>query len=110
MQYESRQNPEPQHSNDPVGCEQRHSARQAISVHGGLLLNDKHYYVEMVDLSKSGARLVLEPGSRVPEVGESAMLYLVWPFEIDSGLLSVEITIVRVDGNEIAIHFNHVPI
>ena len=107
MQYESCQNQEAQH--DPIGCEQRQSARQTISVHGGLSLNDKYYYVEMVDLSKSGARLLLEHDSRVPKTGQSAMLYLVWPFEIDNGLLSVEITIVRVDGNEIAIHFNHIP-
>ena len=110
MQYETHQIPATQQINDSVVYDQRADARQPVSVQGGLSLNDIYYYVEMVGLSKSGARLVLENTANAPEVGQSAILYLVWPFEIDSGLLSVETTIVRVEKNEIAVHFNHVPL
>jgi len=110
MQYETHLIPVTLQIDDPNVVDQRQDARLSVSVQGGLSLNDMYYYVEMIDLSKSGARLTLENVTNAPEVGQSAILYLVWPFEIDSGLLSVEATIVRVEKNEIAVHFNHVPL
>ena len=110
MQYETHQIPAAQQTNDSIVLDQCQHARQLLSVQGGLSFNDMYLYVEMVDLGKSGARLVLENAANAPKAGQSAILYLAWPFEIDTGLLNVEVTIVRVKDNEIAVHFNHVPL
>lgn len=110
MLYETQQNPADMKTHDSVAYDNRHHKCQPVSVPGGLSLNGNYFYVEMVALSKDGAKLVLENANNSPETGQPATLYLVWPYQIDSGLLSVETTIVRVEEREVSVHFNHVPL
>ena len=86
----------------------RRHPRQDVEIQGKLSSGDHEYPVDMLDLSKSGAKLMARNGYTLPENGQMVTLTLSWPLETDRDDLCVDATVVRVDNNEISVHFSHI--
>ena len=85
----------------------RRHQRQDVEIQGKLSSGDNEYPVDMLDLSKSGAKLMVNNGYTLPENGQMVTLTLSWPLETDRDDLCVDATVVRVENNEISVHFAH---
>ncbi|MBE9516597.1 MAG: PilZ domain-containing protein [Proteobacteria bacterium] len=90
------------------GPDKRRHQRVDVEICGKLTSGDNEYPVDMLDLSKSGAKLIAKNKNKIPESGQSATLILSWPLETERDDLQVEATIVRIDGNEISVQFSHI--
>lgn len=86
----------------------RRHPRQNVEIQGKLSLGENEYPVDMLDLSKSGAKLMVTNGYTLPENGQMVTLTLSWPLETDREDLCVDATVVRVENNEISVNFAHI--
>jgi len=86
----------------------RRHARQDVEIQGKLSSGDQEYPVDMLDLSKGGAKLMARNENATPATGQSVILTLSWPLETDRGDLCVDATVVRVEDNEISVKFSHI--
>lgn len=96
--------------NDSNGLpEKRRHQRLSASVDGEIKYGDATTRVTTLDLSKSGAllKLVKKP-YRLPRIGDTVDLALVWPLGGQNGALHVEARLVRVTEDKVAVEFTHI--
>jgi len=86
----------------------RRHPRHDVEIQGKLSSGDHEYPVDMLDLSKSGAKLMARNGYTLPENGQMVTLTLSWPLETDRDDLSVDATVVRIENNEVSVQFDHI--
>jgi len=88
--------------------EKRQHERYPTALKGEAVFHSRISHIEVVDMSKSGARLrILDKEHDLPGVGEIIDLSLVWPMSKDSRPLHVESIVVRSNEHEFAVAFGH---
>ncbi len=87
----------------------RRHLRQAVDITGTISANDGNYDIEMLDLSKSGAKLRLKDSSVSLSIGQQVNLELQWPLETSYNKLDVSAVVMRMEDNEVSVKFDHVP-
>lgn len=88
--------------------EQRRHQRYPTALKGNVVVHARVTPVEVLDMSKSGARLrLLDKGLDLPAVGEVIDLSLIWPMSKNNRPLHVESIVVRRDEHEFAVAFGH---
>ncbi|MBE9516595.1 MAG: PilZ domain-containing protein [Proteobacteria bacterium] len=88
--------------------ERRLHHRQKTMVKGKMMIDGCQFRIEMRDMSKGGAKLMLFSACGFLKAGKLVELCLMWPYKTSSNDLCVKATIVRVNKQEVGIHFSHV--
>lgn len=87
----------------------RRHQRLAVEISGKISVNDASYDIEMLDLSKSGARVRLKDDKVSLSEGQPVNLMLQWPMETSHNNLDVSAVVIRIDNNEVSVKFDHIP-
>lgn len=86
----------------------RRHQRVSVEITGKITTDGRDYDIDMLDLSKSGAKVSLRNDSVTLSTGQSINMTLQWPLETDHSDLLVSAVIMRIENNEISVKFDHI--